>query len=165
VAASADPVTRTFQVKVALEGADVPPLGATVYVAPQALEPSATQPVLKLPTSALRQEGGQTAVWVYEPASSTVRSQPVTVATADGNEAVIASGLQPGMQVVSAGVHVLTAGQTVRVYEPKGALAHENQAQGAMKSEVGGAGPSSAAPASSASSTASQAAGAASVAR
>lgn len=165
VAASADPVTRTFQVKVAVEGADVPPLGATVYVAPQALEPSATQPVLKLPTSALRQEGGQTAVWVYEPASSTVRSQPVAVATADGNEAVIASGLQPGMQVVSAGVHVLTAGQKVRIYQPKGAPALEQQAQGAMKSGADGAGQSSAAPASSAASAASHAAGAASVAR
>ena len=40
----------------------------------------------------------------------TVRSQPVQVATADGNDAVIASGLQPGMVIVSAGVHVLAPG-------------------------------------------------------
>lgn len=33
-------------------------------------------------------------------ASGTVRSQPVQVATADGNDAVIAGGLAPGMQVV-----------------------------------------------------------------
>jgi multidrug efflux system membrane fusion protein len=32
VAASADPVTRTYPVKVALEGATQPPLGATVTV-------------------------------------------------------------------------------------------------------------------------------------
>ena len=32
VAASADPVTRTFTVKVALDGREQPPLGATVYV-------------------------------------------------------------------------------------------------------------------------------------
>ena len=49
----------------------------------------------------------------------TVRSQVVQVATADGNEAVIAAGLAPGMQVVASGVHVLTPGQKVTVYKPK----------------------------------------------
>ena len=59
VAASADPVTRTFPVKVTLPasgGADALPLGATVYVVPQPMAPQATG-VIKLPTSALRQEG------------------------------------------------------------------------------------------------------------
>ena len=37
-AASADPVTRTYTVKVAIDGRDAPPLGATVYVPPQAPE-------------------------------------------------------------------------------------------------------------------------------
>jgi multidrug efflux system membrane fusion protein len=35
------------------------------------------------------------------------------MATADGNDVVVASGLQPGMQVVAAGVHVLSPGQKV----------------------------------------------------
>jgi multidrug efflux system membrane fusion protein len=43
----------------------------------------------------------------------------VQVATADGNEAVIASGLQPGMLVVSAGVHVLSPGQKVTIWQDK----------------------------------------------
>jgi multidrug efflux system membrane fusion protein len=43
----------------------------------------------------------------------------VQVATADGNDAVIASGLQPGMLVVSAGVHVLSPGQKVTVWQEK----------------------------------------------
>jgi hypothetical protein len=38
------------------------------------------------------------------------------VATADGNEVVIASGLKPGQQIVSTGVHVLSPGQKVSVY-------------------------------------------------
>lgn len=46
----------------------------------------------------------------------TVRSQAVQIATADGNEAVVASGLVAGMQVVSAGVHVLSPGQKVVFY-------------------------------------------------
>ena len=122
VAASADAVTRTYSVKVAIDAATAPALGATVYARPKALSHSGA-PVLKLPTSALRQEGSGTAVWVLDPASLTVRSQPVQVATADGNEAVIASGLAPGMLVVAAGVHVLSPGQKVSIYRDKSAAA------------------------------------------
>ena len=124
VAASADPVTRTFTVKVALDAAAqaAPALGSTVYARPQALQHAGMQ-VIKLPTTALRQDGASSAVWVLEPDSMTVRSQPVQIATADGNEAVISSGLKPGMQVVSAGVHVLSPGQKVTLYQPKGAAA------------------------------------------
>jgi multidrug efflux system membrane fusion protein len=118
VAASADAVTRTYTVKVAIDAATAPALGATVFARPQALSRSGT-PVLKLPTSALRQEGKGSAVWVLDKASMTVRSQPVQVATADGNEAVIGSGLAPGMLVVVAGVHVLSPGQKVSIYREK----------------------------------------------
>ncbi len=121
VAASADPVTRTFQVKVALDTKTPPPLGTTVSVVPQALGHVGV-PVIKLPTSALKHDSnGSTSVWLFEPTSMTVKSQPVVVATADGNEVVVASGLQPGMQVVSAGVHVLSPGQKVTVYQPRAA--------------------------------------------
>ncbi|GGH62352.1 hemolysin secretion protein D [Comamonas phosphati] len=125
VAASADPATRTYLVKVALQGqtalSNALPLGATIRAQPQGMN-AAGQAAIKLPTTALRQEGGGgqgTAVWVFDAASSTVRLQPVQIATADGNEAVIASGLTPGMQVVAAGVHVLTPGQKVAVYRDK----------------------------------------------
>lgn len=136
VSASADPVTRTYQVKVGLEvkdAKDVPPLGATVTVLPQAVEtPSA--PVIKLPTSALRQEGQATAVWVLDSASMTVKSQPVQIATADGNEAVVASGLQPGTVVVAAGVHVLSPGQKVMIYQEKTVKSLASTAQTAINS-------------------------------
>ena len=122
VGASADPVTRTYTVKVAIDAATAQPLGATVYARPQALS-HVGAPVLKLPTSALRQEGNGSAVWLLDKASMTVRSQPVQVATADGNEAVIAQGLEPGMQVVVAGVHVLAPGQKVSIYQGKSAPA------------------------------------------
>ena len=122
VAASADPVTRTYLVKVAIDAASSPALGATVSARPQALARTGTT-VIKLPTSALRQEGATTAVWVVDQPGMTVRSQPVQLATADGNEAVIAAGLVPGMQVVVAGVHVLAPGQKVSIYQEKSALA------------------------------------------
>ncbi len=121
VSASADPVTRTFQVKLALAGKPTGlALGSSVTVAMKASTGAALQgqPVIKLPTSALRQEGQGTAVWVLDPVTMTLRSQAVQIATADGNEAVVVAGLSPGMQVVSAGVHVLTAGQKVTLYQP-----------------------------------------------
>ena len=125
VAASADPVTRTFTVKVGLEpmaAQDALALGTTVSIIPHAFDRSDV-PVIKLPTSALRQDGKTSAVWVVDTKTMTVKLQPVQIATADGNEVVIAAGLQPGMQVVSAGVHVLASGQKVTIYKEKSAVA------------------------------------------
>lgn len=118
VAASADPATRTYPIKVSLQGDTQPPLGATVTVVPLSLG-MAGAPVLKVPTSALRQEGQGTAVWVLDKATMTVKSQPVQVVTADGNDAVIGAGLVPGMTVVSAGVHVLSPGQKVSIWQDR----------------------------------------------
>ena len=132
VAASSDPVTRTYQVKVSIDAKEPPPLGATVYVTTESSVVGA--PVIKLPTSALRREGQATAVWVLDNASMTVRSQVIQVATADGNEVVVAAGLQPGMLVVSAGVHVLSPGQKVTIYQPKVSLAQQPREQAAPDS-------------------------------
>ena len=134
LAASADPVTRTYLVKVAING-DAPPLGSTVYAIPASADAQGVQ-IIKLPTSALRQEGQGSAVWLLDKSTMTVKSQPVVVATADGNEAVIAEGLKPGDQVVTAGVHVLAAGQKVTIFKEKGAVAGVNTAQAAIKTVV-----------------------------
>ena len=130
VAASADPVTRTYLVKVRIDAAGAPPLGATVYARPRALSNQGV-PVIKLPTSALRQEGDGSAVWVLDTDSMRVRSQPVKVATVDGNEAVISEGLAPGQQVVTAGVHVLAPEQQVSIYRERGATPSAPSAQSA----------------------------------
>jgi RND family efflux transporter MFP subunit len=128
VAASADPVTRTYSVKVALGAKDSLPLGSTVSVMPGALS-HAGQPVLRLPTSALKQDGQSTVVWVLNPSSMTVNTKPVHIATADGNEVVVAGGLRPGEQVVVAGVHVLSANQKVSLYRESAAVSLSSQAQ------------------------------------
>lgn len=117
VGASADPLTRTFQVKLALPDTQSLPLGNTVNVRAPKTQAGAVQ-VIKLPTTALRQEGQATTVWLLDEASMTVRSQPVEVQTVDGQEVVIASGLRVGQKVVAAGVHVLAPGQKVTVYNP-----------------------------------------------
>ena len=128
VAASSDPVTRTYPVKVSIDAKEPPPLGATVNVVMQAAGLVGV-PVIKLPTSALRQDDQATAVWVLDKASMTVRSQVIQIATADGNEAVVAAGLQPGVLVVSAGVHVLSPGQKVTIYQQKVPVVQIDRAQ------------------------------------
>ncbi|PUE41698.1 efflux RND transporter periplasmic adaptor subunit [Limnohabitans sp. Bal53] len=117
MAASADPVTRTYAVKLALAPTvgGALPLGATMNVRAPGLS-GAVASVIKLPTSALRQEGQGTAVWVLDEATMTVNSQAVELGPVDGNEVVVTSGLKPGQKVVSAGVHVLSPGQKVTVY-------------------------------------------------
>lgn len=115
IAGSADPVTRTFLIKAALP-ADTPDLvlGSTVTVRQASTTQSASQ--MRLPGTALRWEAGKTSVWVLDAATMTVRSQAVEVDTADGNDAVVRSGLQAGDEVVVSGVHVLTPGQKVTRY-------------------------------------------------
>ena len=130
IAASADPVTRTFTVKAALSGSPLPPLGATLTVYPSAFAPRGVQ-ALRLPTSALWAQGQQTAVWVFDAASSTVRAQVIEVAQVDGNEVLVRAGLQAGAQVVATGVHVLAPGQKVSIYQAKTASEAAKQAQAA----------------------------------
>jgi len=133
VAASSDPVTRTYAVKVSIDAKAPPALGATVYVTPEAAS-AAGVPVIKLPTTALWQHGQATAVWVLDMATLTVKPQVIEIATADGNEVVVASGLQSGMRVVSAGVHVLSSGQKVSIYQSNKAIAAATPAQTATES-------------------------------
>jgi multidrug efflux pump subunit AcrA (membrane-fusion protein) len=72
---------------------------------------------IALPTTALRQDGEGTAVWVLDEASMTVQSQKVTLGPVQAQQVVVASGLQPGQKVVVAGVHVLSPGQKVMLYK------------------------------------------------
>ncbi len=114
VSASADSVTRTFLAKAALPKDAAPVLGSTVTVNLARGKDAAK--TIKLPTSALRFEAGATSVWVLDPNTMTVKSQAIEVNTAEGNEAVVTSGLQNGDRVVLSGVHVLTSGQKVSVF-------------------------------------------------
>lgn len=115
VAASADPATRTYQVKLALPADAKLPLGATAYVTLNAAHTG--QAAITLPTTAVMQsaEGDPrgSMVWVFDAASGTVQTRAVQVAGADGNRVVIADGLKPGDEVVATGGHVLSAGQKV----------------------------------------------------
>jgi len=113
ISAAADPTTRTFLIKADIGGKTSVRLGQTATVL---MELPQTAGVTKLPLSALREEQGKSAVWLVDRGSMTVKLQPVTLAGADGNDAVITSGLAAGQVVVTAGVHVLNPGQKVKFY-------------------------------------------------
>ena len=115
VAASAEPMTRTYLVKADLSGADLPTLRlgqtATVSVAAPRREG-----IARVPLSALREDHGRTTVWIVDPTTMTAVVREVKVGGAEGNDVVVAAGLGSGDRVVTAGVHVLSPGQKVRLY-------------------------------------------------
>ena len=119
VGASADPVTRTYVMKVSVQASPQPALGATANVLMPTKPDVEAQSVVKLPSTAIKEQAGKTVVWHYRRETSTVHAVQVQVAGVDGNDVVIAAGLQPGMQLVAAGTHVLTEGQKVSIYQPR----------------------------------------------
>jgi membrane fusion protein, multidrug efflux system len=112
VGARADPVTRTFEVKV---GLDNPPgamrLGATVTGSVN-LE---SEPLISIPATALTELNRQPAVWIVDPKALTVSLRGVEVLRFDPGTVVIAEGLDTGDIVVTAGIQALHPGMKVRL--------------------------------------------------
>jgi RND family efflux transporter MFP subunit len=112
VSPQADPVTRTFEVRVAL---DNPPeamrLGSTVNGA-LTLD---SGKVVAIPASALTEQNGKPAVWIVDPAHHAVSLRAVGVSRFDPDSVVVSNGLEPGDIVVTAGVQALHPGQEVRL--------------------------------------------------
>jgi RND family efflux transporter MFP subunit len=110
----ADPVTRTYAVKVTLKNPPPQiPFGVSIG---GRLKSRATLAVV-LPLSALFEKNGSPAVWVFDQQSASVTLRPITVARYEAKTAVIAAGLAKGDIVVTAGVNTLRVGQKVRLAE------------------------------------------------
>jgi len=108
----ADPVTRSFRVKIAL---DRPPasmrLGATV--SGQARLPA--EGGIELPATALTMADNKPAVWVVDPKTQEVSLRAVTVQRGGSSSIVVSDGLADGERVVTAGVHALRLRQKVQL--------------------------------------------------
>ena len=112
VSPQADPVTRTFQVRLSLiDHPEAMRLGATVTGRLQLESANG----ISIPASALTSTDRKPAVWVVDPQNLTVALRNVEVQRFDPAMAVIASGLEPGEMVVTAGVQALHPGQKVRL--------------------------------------------------
>ena len=117
IAGSADPVTRSFQVKAQVNDKALP-LGSTATVVLS--HAAGARKSIALPTSAVRQEAGKSSVWVVDPATMSVHSTAVEIAGMEDNHVLVSAGLSPGQQVVMAGVHVLSEGQKVTYFKAAG---------------------------------------------
>ena len=116
VSPRADPVTGTFAVRVRL--LNPPPamrLGSTV-TARMKLD---TASGFGIPATALVRTDGKSAVWVVDPKAGTVSLRSITVGASDAATVQVASGLNAGDVVVTAGVQALRPGQKVRLLETK----------------------------------------------
>ncbi len=115
IAPSVDPVTRTFAVRVAILAPDAAlQWGMTALVG---LATAGPANAALLPLTSLYRKDEQPAVWIYDPATRKVALRPVTIGEYREDGVVITAGLASGDWVVTAGVHKLRPGQTVRPYE------------------------------------------------
>lgn len=106
----ADPATRTYKVRVSL--LNPPPdvkLGMTAAVS---LTGNAARPAFTIPLAALYQTGDTPAVWVLNDNILTLR--PIQIGPFGNGSIQVLAGLQPGDQIVTAGVHKLKEGQRVK---------------------------------------------------
>jgi RND family efflux transporter MFP subunit len=112
VSPQADPVTRTFEVKVGLTDAPAAMrLGSTVA---GRMELDAT-PTIEIPATALTEFDRRPAVWVVDPTSLTVSPRNVEVLRHNPATVAISGGIEPGEIVVTAGTQALHPGQKTRL--------------------------------------------------
>lgn len=111
ISPAADAGSRTYAARVSL-GASVVPVelgqSARVYAR------DAGAVALALPLSALHIKDGQPAVWLVDPATSKIHLTPVKTGAYRETDVPVLSGLKAGDWVVSAGVHLLQEGQTIK---------------------------------------------------
>lgn len=111
----ADPVTRSFTVKVSLD--NPPPemrLGSTVRASGMAQAAK----MVTLPPSAVFERDKKPMIWVVNPADQTVSMKPIVVLRNDTDRIIVSEGIADGDIVVTAGVMKLSAGQKVALQAP-----------------------------------------------
>jgi len=115
ISPSVDPATRTFAVRVAILAPDAAlQWGMTATVG---LVNAGPANAALLPLTSLYRQDDKPAVWIYDPATHQVALRPVTIGQYREDGVIVTSGLATGDWVVTAGVHKLRPGQTVRPYE------------------------------------------------
>lgn len=112
IAPMADPITRTFRVRVTL--LNPPPeikLGMTATV--RMKSPVAGESTICIPLSAIYQTEDTPAVWTV--VHNVVHLRKIKVGEFRGTQVQVLEGLQPGDIIVTAGVHKLREGVKVRI--------------------------------------------------
>ena len=105
-------MTRTYPARFTV--VEPPPFIGIGMTATLTLARPDAELLAEVPLSAIFQQGTQPAVWVVDKASGAVALRPVTIARWRDETALIASGVQDGEIVATAGVHKLEPGQKVK---------------------------------------------------
>ena len=112
---AADPVTRTYAARIALDGSrDELALGMSARV--NVARVPASRGSVAVPLAAVHARDDKPQVWLVDQAG-TVRTRPVVTRGIEGDRILVESGLADGDVVVVAGAQMLHAGQKVRVLE------------------------------------------------
>ena len=110
----ADNLTRTYATRFSLLDADAGvALGMTATVG---VPTGDFTQVASFPLTALFQQGKEPALWVVDPKTGSLTLKPVKVASYREDAVLVASGVNEGDMVVTAGVHKLDAAQRVRLF-------------------------------------------------
>jgi RND family efflux transporter MFP subunit len=116
----ANPITRTFEVKLAFDVPDDLKLfpGMTARVLANRSEIAGFIPEATLISQAVfSDESGEANVWIVDPATMAVRKRPVQIGEFSGSNVQIEGGLKVGDIVVTTGITSLFEGAVVRRYE------------------------------------------------
>lgn len=112
LAPDTDSVTRTYSARIAVKDADSALLlGMTASVYTPDVDGGTA---IRLPLSAIYDKDGQPRVWVVDTRTSQVALREVKLGSAQDDSVLVAAGLAGGETVVTAGVHMLHAGQKVK---------------------------------------------------
>jgi RND family efflux transporter MFP subunit len=112
LAPDTDRVTRTYSARIAVKNADADlRLGMTASV--HARDVAGTS-AIRLPLTAILDRQGQPSVWVVDAATSSVAIRSVQLGAVQNDAVIVSAGLAGGETVVTAGVHMLHAGQRVK---------------------------------------------------
>ncbi|HEX6707971.1 MAG TPA: efflux RND transporter periplasmic adaptor subunit [Albitalea sp.] len=112
LAPDTDSVTRTYSARIAVKNADSAlMLGMTASVFTPDVD---GRSAIRLPLGAIYNQDGRPQVWVIDAKTSQVALRAVQLGSAQNDSVLVSGGLAGGETVVTAGVHMLHAGQKVK---------------------------------------------------
>ncbi|MBL8318200.1 MAG: efflux RND transporter periplasmic adaptor subunit [Burkholderiaceae bacterium] len=130
LAPDTDSVTRTYSARIGVKNPDAAlRLGMTASVFAADIDGASA---IRLPLTAVLNKDGQSLVWVVDAKTGQVASRTVQLGAAQNDQVLIAGGLNPGETVVTAGVHMLFAGQKVKTAESAAAASNSTPAATAV---------------------------------
>ena len=114
LAPATDSVTRTYAARITIQDPDreLLRLGMTASVSAPDVDGTSA---IRLPLTAIVDAQGRRHVWVVDPKTTRVAPREVVLGSAQDDSVLVTSGLAGGETVVTAGVHMLQAGQQVKL--------------------------------------------------